>query len=168
MDKLFAWLRVEPTKCTLWLFFVKTVALIFFVEFLFGTLLDILGAPLRDETTLLPSIKESPFIWLFVVIPILAFLEELCFRLPLALFTAARVHPVTILAVAIGLSAIFGYAHGGWWQIPLQGTSGFIFCVVFLKCGGLQKKYVKALFSSSSVHLLSNWIALALMGIWGM
>ncbi|OGZ06680.1 MAG: hypothetical protein A3D65_02040 [Candidatus Lloydbacteria bacterium RIFCSPHIGHO2_02_FULL_50_13] len=168
MDKLIAWLRVEPTGFKLWWFFAKILVLMFAVEFLFGALLNIFGVPLRDETTLLIYLEESPIVFLFLVLPSLALLEEVFFRLPLAIFIAARGHPMVIFVVAIMLSAIFGYAHGGWWQIPLQGVSGFMLCIIFLKCGGLQNKYGKALLSSSCIHLISNWIAFYLMAVWGM
>lgn len=167
MNKLLAWLYVEPTGFTWWSFLAKITAINFFITLLLGTILDAAGAPLRDETTILSMLQKTPLVFLFFFLPLSAAFEETLFRLPLALFIQMNIPPMYLLVVAALLSVIFGYAHGGWWQVPLQGVGGFIFCLVFLKCGGLEEKFGKAFFSSSCAHLLLNWIASIFM-FWGL
>jgi membrane protease YdiL (CAAX protease family) len=158
LDKLFTWLHIEPVGYKWWSFAVKVIIATTLMGMFFDTLLSELGAPLRDEKiTGLEALEQAPLMLVLVILPIAALGEELVFRLPLALFIHHDARPVTILIAALVLSVLFGGAHGGWWQIPVQGVGGFIFCLAFLKCGGLKKKYGKALFSGTAIHLGCNW-----------
>ena len=92
-------------------------------------------------------------------IPTSALLEELEFRVPLFVvgLLSIRLVPLAFLASVI----VFGCVHGDITNILLQGVVGLVLGVVFLKCGGLQKKPFKALASSTVVHALYNgliWI----------
>ncbi len=86
-----------------------------------------------------------------------ALMEEIIFRLPLAiLITSESVGTKGIMLLAGILSFMFGVAHGGLSHLPIQGISGFVFCLVFLKCGGLQKQFAKATAASAMTHFLFN------------
>ena len=63
--------------------------------------------------------------------------------------------PITILLCLIS-SIIFGYLHGNHWNILVQGVIGMGFCLIYLKCGGINKKIVKPYLTTSAVHFLYN------------
>lgn len=86
----------------------------------------------------------------------LALLEEIVFRLPLALFISADESLRAILGFAIILSVSFGLAHGYLTCVLMQGVVGLNLCLLFLKCGGLKGNYTKALLSSATAHFLFN------------
>jgi membrane protease YdiL (CAAX protease family) len=96
-----------------------------------------------------------------------AFIEEVIFRLPLAIIIEMRGSIVGVLAIALLLSAIFGFLHGGIHHIFIQGVVGFISCILFLKCGGLQRNYFKALAATTVTHFLFNAILVGIAIIGG-
>lgn len=105
----------------------------------------------REE---IPLLRLSFLFWLLYV----AILEEAMYHLLPLVFTMELLggSKRAMIAVVVISSAIFGWVHGGFTHIFIQGVSGFILCLVFLKCGGLQRKYVKALTASAAVHFLFN------------
>lgn len=82
------------------------------------------------------------------------FAEEALFRLPLAIFIDRGWPVAKIMGAALLLSAAFGFIHGGIRHILVQGGFGFILSVMFLKCGGLKKNYLKAIAVTTASHLL--------------
>lgn len=117
----------------------------------------------------LNSIKERCFPFpspLFLAVSVL--IEEAVFRLPLAAFVRVRSLKTTdILFIAAGLSAIFGYLHGGFFHIFSQGVIGFIFSIVFLKGGGLQKKIFLPFFLVLVIHYVYDAIIFAIASLNG-
>src|SRR3989344_6876434 len=91
-----------------------------------------------------------------------AAVEEIVFRFPLAIAIYFELSLKRVLIVALVLSALFGIAHGGIHNIFIQGVSGFIYSILFLKAGGLQKNYTKALTVTTTMHFLYN---MTLVGI---
>ncbi len=90
-----------------------------------------------------------------------AYFEELIFRAPLALLvllTAERWKLRVIFIVAVALSILFGLVHGGIPNIFLQGIGGLLWSILFLKCGGYQKKFIKPLAVTTITHFLFNGI----------
>ena len=85
-----------------------------------------------------------------------AALEEMLFRLPLAIFVRLRFSIANILVIAVGLSAFFGILHGGTTHILVQGVNGFALSILFLKCGGCQGHEAKAFLTTTTVHFLFN------------
>ncbi len=106
---------------------------------------------------------------LYIQRAINAFSEEIKFRLfPLAIVVEIGWSIKRILIVAAASSLIFGYIHGGWPCIFLQGIGGFLYCLLFLKCGGYQKKFGQALAVTIMTHFLFNAIlitAALLLGV---
>jgi membrane protease YdiL (CAAX protease family) len=86
------------------------------------------------------------------------FLEESLFRLPLAILIQRGWRIGKILVSALILSILFGLYHGSIHHIFVQGIGGFIYSILFLKCGGLQKNYQKALCTTTITHFLFNTI----------
>jgi len=102
--------------------------------------------PLTTETLVLVT----------VIAPII---EEIIFRvIPLSVTIFIFKTSWPILVVAIVSSFIFGHTHGGYEFIPIQGVLGITLCVVFFKCGGLQKKKIKATGATMLTHSIYNGI----------
>lgn len=95
-------------------------------------------------------------VWLPVILLGLATMEEVMFRFPLALFVEGDWRMGDILIVAVLLSALFGILHGGLINIFLQGVGGFLWSLVFLKCGGAEKNYAKGVLASTLCHFFFN------------
>ncbi len=87
-----------------------------------------------------------------------AFFEELIFRAPLIGVIKMGWPKYKIIISATIFSAAFGMCHGSIYNIFIQGVSGFMYCVLFLKCGGIQKKYNKALITTTTAHFSFNGI----------
>lgn len=108
----------------------------------------------------IPPIKAGLTIlkWNF---PFLLFLfaatEELLFRF-FPLYSSVEAYGISkkVLLYAIGASIIFGLLHGSFFNIFIQGVSGFLYCLLFLKCGGFQKKYIRAFFVTTTSHFFFN------------
>lgn len=97
-----------------------------------------------------------------LILALTALLEEVLFRLPLALFV--RWWDIrAALIVAAMVSVVFGFLHGDVWHVLIQGASGFLYCIVYLKCGGSWGRYWKGLFSAFAAHALFNAICAAAM-----
>lgn len=122
----------------------------------------------------------TPIISVFSFFPLVSSctIEEVLYRLPLALLLQLRLHilrfdqhpinvwPFIFLAVAI-LSIGFGYAHGGVDHIFVQGVGGFFFSLLFIKCGGNNGRFVKALACTIIAHILFNEIEYARLSLEG-
>lgn len=109
-----------------------------------------------------------------ILIFVLALMEEVFFRLPLAFvvrvsryFSVKSIGTALALASAFFLSILFGLCHGSVYHIFLQGVGGFIYSILFLKCGGYQGKYLKPLMASTAVHFLFNMSVLGIAAAQG-
>ena len=87
---------------------------------------------------------------------IAAFIEELIFRFCF-LFIPIHIwgNSTKVLIAATISSFVFGILHGSFGLI-IQSVSGFSWCLLFLKCGGLQHNFLKALTVVTIVHFLYN------------
>ena len=101
--------------------------------------------------------------WYFLPFLIFAaFKEEIVFRLPLFFAIEREVSFQKMIFFTIILSVIFGLFHGSIVNIFMQGFCGFVFCILFLKCGGYQKKYIKAITVTTMAHFTYNLIIVTL------
>lgn len=108
-----------------------------------------LPPPSRDKIELT---WHTPF-WLLLFVVI----EEIAFRLfPLIITIELNWSLSRILLVAVAISVIFGVLHGGALYIFVQGVFGFVYSLMFLKCGGLNGRYFKALATTTTTHFLWN------------
>lgn len=93
-----------------------------------------------------------------------ALLEEICWRLPLVLmvkWTGRNAKAVLLFAVALSVGFGSGHSYLSGSEliaITIQGTLGFIWCLLFLKAGGMQGKILKPLLVTTLVHTCYNWI----------
>ncbi len=122
----------------------------------------LLKVPSENGNGIVAFIHEVTPIKLIVVLMLTMALEEIIFRLPLAV--AARFLPFRwIMLVALTLSTAFGYVHAQMPGVAIQGVGGFIMCLLFLKCGGLNKKITKPYFVCLLSHTLWNGGAFFIM-----
>lgn len=106
-----------------------------------------------------PRNKIPILVWWFpLFLFVAALIEEVIFRLPLALIVKKWGNSWQLFIAIVLFSMAFGMAHGSVKNIPLQGTFGLIYCLIFLKCGGLQRRYGKALCASTLAHVTMNGI----------
>jgi len=157
----FDWLQKEPTGTAFW----KFLALIVLLNYGFASWVEIVltvGGVQFPDSEVLENLVRNHTVIFFGLLPFLVAIEEAIFRLPLVVFLKRNASPRTLCVVVAILSILFGLGHGGWIGVPIQGVMGISFCVVFLKCGGLQKKYWKAFLSSTGVHFVHNFIVLGI------
>lgn len=110
---------------------------------------------MRNHEILLKFFREYPLTFCGVLL-VLAVVEEVVFRLPLVLAKRIFCSTTSVLACAIVFSAVFGYVHAGGWSIPVQGVTGLVLSTIFLKCGGLHGRAIKALSVVTFSHFLFN------------
>lgn len=117
--------------------------------------------------------------WQFwTIITLTEMVEELIFRVvPLvatALITALVVYLINAytgkdinirraviavaLVVALPCSLYFGYGHGNIFNLFVQGVTGYILSLVYIKCGGVSWNLLTGFLSSSAMHFLFNAI----------
>jgi hypothetical protein len=86
--------------------------------------------------------------------------EELIFRmLPIVtgvMYLERTGYKRWLFLLILVFSVRFGYIHGTYWNILIQGVAGFLYCIIFLKAGGNQFKFFQALFVTGLVHYSYN------------
>lgn len=97
-------------------------------------------------------------VWFFpILLAAWAVFEEFIFRLfPLVAAVEEWGRSKKIFLIVGLASGIFGLAHGDFLLVFVQGGLGVLLSLLFLKCGGLQKKYGKAFAVTSACHILVN------------
>jgi hypothetical protein len=93
--------------------------------------------------------------------------EEVIFRLiPLGIaILYSRVSYLTLFMLAMS-SMLFGFVHGSWANVFLQGVDGVCLAIVFIKCGAAQNQLMRGLFWSTAAHLLFNGIVITFSALW--
>lgn len=112
----------------------------------------------------LPEAGHSPFQYYNVLMFITLFSwgpvkEEIIFRvLPLSIVIAfVSTSPAAIFGLMTTFAAIFGAIHPYGLAGKIQtGIAGFFYGLVFLKCGGLKRSFVKASVCAMAAHGLTN------------
>lgn len=159
MEKLENWLNQEVPLKKLWLYILGALALSLISDIFWDKVLQALfsfgglklsGPPDRETVSILS--------WWFPLMLILkAWEEEMLFRwLPLYLTVKADKPFQEKMLMAIVFSLIFGLVHGSVLSILFQGISGFIWSLLWFKCGGLQGHYIKATAVTTLTHALWN------------
>jgi len=87
-------------------------------------------------------------------VAVLVSFEEAVFRLPLGFAMRQGLSIGKVLCLAGISSVIFGILHGGLDHIPVQGLSGFLDCILFIKCAGGGRSIQKAMVAVVSTHYL--------------
>jgi hypothetical protein len=140
-----------------WYYIMGVVAFNFIWTFFAWEIFSFLGADMSSmlEGTIKMMKPELIHVVIFTI-----FLEEIIFRLfPILIAKKVGLTTRGILIVSVISSVIFGYIHGSMaCKIFFQGVYGFLFCILFLKCGGLRLNGLKAFKASFSAHVIYDAI----------
>jgi membrane protease YdiL (CAAX protease family) len=97
-----------------------------------------------------------------------AFFEEVIFRFIPIVYTLKFTRSLyVVVSVTIVSSVIFGYVHGGFGHVPLQGVAGLFFSMVYIKTGGYLEMHRDALLTTTLIHFLYNMFILLPIMIFG-
>jgi membrane protease YdiL (CAAX protease family) len=154
LNRLVSWLRTEPVGIELYSFLIMTTMVYTIISTILGITSYYLGFVDENQRRVETFLTEVPLMTIFVTFFIGIVKEEVIFRLPLALFIKLKAGLPAILTVSVVSSILFGYYHGDWVNLKHQSVGGLVYCIVFLKCGGLHGNYKKAFLSALAVHLL--------------
>lgn len=104
-------------------------------------------------------------IWFPALLFYMAGIEELIFRVtPMILAVGLFPKSAKIFVFVAVSSVIFGYLHGGWPNIFIQGFSGCILSWVYLKCGGWNDDHMRGCLASTIAHFsINGFIALVIL-----
>lgn len=157
MHRLWFWIEREAPLWQLPIYTLVFLAAAFWYSFLVFWILGEFGIyPERKPSfSSITSVVHFPL----VMIVANALWEEIVFRfVPLAL--AIEVlrgwdRKVILVLFVVASSILFGWAHGSFWFISVQGVFGFFWCILFLKFGGLRCYYPKAIFATTFIH--ASW-----------
>lgn len=141
--KLMIWINREVKSFWLWIFLLAVILLRLGYAFFLLRIVEY-----QPDSSGTVNIKSETLITIIEY----AFREELRYRLPLLLCIVQSYSWWLVGGAVLISSCIFGSIHGDITNIPLQGVAGLLYSIVFLKCGGLQGRPYKALFSSTFCH----------------
>lgn len=138
---------------------VELVALVimclFIALFHAAHLMDVEHGSGREVVRILRGMSAWQRLWTLVSVTLI---EEVVFRAIVLAPVLRHFHPdrrgVWPLVAAVTLSSVtFGYFHGEWVNIFIQGVNGMGLAIIFLKSGGWQKEFWKPLFVAWMAHL---------------
>lgn len=119
----------------------------FFLSITSYKILTMLGLQHSEATE---DFKGISFDNLFLSLFKIAFIEELIYRFFPFVFAYLTKNKAVFTIVAIVSSMIFGYSHGGFWNILIQGPAGLALFYVFYRnfeiCKLYSKNFVLCLF----------------------
>ena len=159
-----SWIEKEPKEYSIAVIIMYTVILVFVVNIIVICIAEIINFNISSAPTEVSITEtENSIKILSLYFPCFLYfsaaIEEIIFRcIPLMLAVEILGTSKKVFLVAIFSLIIFGTSHGGYDHIFLQGISGFICCIVFLKCGGFNENYLKGFLSSTTSHFLFNMI----------
>lgn len=186
MTWLISWLDKEVKGIKVFYFIV----VILLIDILYHAIFIFVSWPVTDYfPSGFSSVGDIKILtWYFPFFLFFAALgEEIIFRaIPLAYARLLFGKSDKVIYVAIVFSIIFGLCHGGVSNIFTQGVGGFLYCIVFLKCGGFQdekirisddtvviiegppmRKIVKATLCSTATHFLWNSVVALMILFFG-
>ncbi len=169
MKKIDSWFSDTAPLKSLWWVIPLLIAGIIYYDFLILNLLNYLKIN-KDGISLHPGpFSSMSAIDVASTILVLGFLEECLFRAgPLQIIQVSsfrlfkRNSPVIVISTVFLTSIIFGYLHGNYLNIFIQGMPGAVYAVLYLKYGGYMKndgaktEFKKGLFTSTTIHVFSN------------
>lgn len=161
--------------------YLLTLLFQFSWTFTVGIILYLSGAEFSQHVA-----SDSDFTSSLFLIPMCAFFEELLFRwFPMIMFFTGlallgkvckfgkvekmKIEKYGVAVVVIASSVVFGLIHGNAYNILLQGVSGVIFCMFYLRtlyrrryAGKVDRLQKFPVLSSTIYHTLSNSILIIL------
>lgn len=109
----------------------------------------------------------------FLLLPILVFIEEVIFRLPITLIFKYSIPEYYKYFLVLLLSIFFGLFHLGFYDSDLwflallfQGFAGLMYSFVYIKSGGVNGRPFEGLIVSTLAHVIINVIFTFLVLRW--
>jgi membrane protease YdiL (CAAX protease family) len=157
LEKILRWLDDEPKAWISILFYcLSFAALAFFVNIVVAIIFDLVGLQIPVNTGRGEPISMGEFFFPIKLF-YLAAVEEFIFRMvPMLLAVALFPRSAKVFIFVAISSVIFGYLHGGWPNIFIQGVTGCFFSLIYLKCGGWYENHMKGFLASSFMHFCMN------------
>jgi len=93
-------------------------------------------------------------VFLFLIIPLMAVLEEVAFRF-IPIYILVKYFEKYTIPVMVIVSCLFGYLHGGWEHVLIQGFGGIGLSLMYIK--GLSVNHPFALTITSITHTIFNF-----------
>ena len=157
------WLELEEEAT--WKESISLIYCYIFLDFLWNIIVWLgfkifeIDFPHRNSSGTIPIL-----VWSFPLFLLKAVcFEEILFRLPLAILIERRWKLKNILFSAVALSVLFGTLHGSFKNILSQGVGGLLYSILFLKCGGWHRHYLKALTVTIIAHYIWNVLLVLLL-----
>lgn len=167
MDRFLGWLRKEWTGWKL--FFGPLACFLLTLAYLKLIIFLKIGFFQSAPPIIPPILTPGILIPLIIYYLLMALMEELFFRVPIAIIYNGFSGGLSLgfLIFIIILSAVFGLCHGSFYNIILQGVHGLIFSLVFIKTGGLDLGLgtLRGWFIAATVHASYNISLLVLSAV---
>lgn len=165
--------------------YLLTIVLHFVWNFTIGATLYASGVEFSQHVASSSDLMNS-FLFTATLVPMCAFIEELMFRwAPMVLFflglgilaknskiedeKMGKIEKYGVASIVIISSIIFGLVHGNVFNILIQGVSGVIFSMFYLRtlyrqrqAGKVDKLQKMPVLSSTLYHTMSNVLLMAL------
>ena len=126
---------------------ILLIMIAFFLSITSYKILTMLGLQHSEATE---DFKEISFDNLFLSLFKIVFIEELIYRFFPFVFAYLTKNNAMFVIIAIASSIAFGYNHGGFWNIIIQGPAGLTLFYVFYRnfeiCKLYSKNFVLCLF----------------------
>lgn len=132
-------------------FKVSFITIVYYI--VIASLLNLIYGKSEDIKSSIEKLMKQPILNIILFLLGAAFLEELIFRLPLAIFSLDNAFIVVVIS-----TVIFALVHNGNRPIRkllVQGTAGVIYSLVFIKSGGLENPIV-GIYWSTLYHFVTN------------
>lgn len=158
IDRMGRWMADEAEGKKIFFYIGLYIPLALIVSLSIAEFFEIVHAPISQQADTVTKLKNLGPLMVWPILFITVAIEEFTFRLaPLfAAFSIFGEKPTPLLISALVASAVFGFLHGNYSNIFVQGASGFLLCLLFLKCGGFNGNIVKAFTTTSVAHFFFN------------
>ena len=181
IERFIDWLKRQQ----FWKAFLLALAFIFVWNFIVGITLHLCGAKFSQHVAPTESLFFNWFLP-FSLVVLTALMEEVIFRwgpllvLNIVLMWMYRTERLTeesfynvekyaILTIAVISGIVFGWVHGTAWNILMQGVSGTVFLLIYLRIffirrdKGLRNRWqLVPLAESTLLHAVSNILLIIL------
>ena len=171
MNKLISWIDVDLSIAQCFALAVKTVLALFGFGIAVASVLALFQMQTRD-TWISDFMRNEDILVVIISFIIAVPIEEFGFRLFPALIyrscsggLSARNRNIGLILVMLVSSLIFGWWHGGIPTVFTLGPIGFVFAVVFMRCGGCRGSLFRGFALSCLVHLVYNLSLLLLVRV---
>jgi len=171
MSRIISWIDVDLSISQCVALASKTVLVLFGFGVSVAFVLALFQLQTRD-TWISDFMRNEDIVVVIISFIIAVPIEEFGFRLfPVLIYRScsgslsARNRNIGLILLMLASSLIFGWWHGGIPTVFTLGPIGFVFAVVFMRCGGCRGSLFRGFAFSCLVHLIYNVSLLLLIRI---